>query len=69
MSSVAALRLSYVALGLSILAFVLYGAVAYVHLPLPLPTPVVTFTGVFSLTIPLWLYAVALYRRAVRSAK
>jgi hypothetical protein len=34
-----------------------------------MPAPLVTFTGVFSLTIPLWLYAVALYRRAVQSAK
>jgi hypothetical protein len=64
-----ALRLSYVALGLSILAFVLYGAVFYLHIPLPISGQVLTFLGVFSLTIPLWLYAAALYRRAVRAAK
>ena len=69
MSSLAALRLSYVCLALSILAFLVHGAVAYLHLPLPIPAQGVTFIGVFSLTIPLWLYAVALYRRALKPTK
>ena len=69
LSSLAALRLSYAFLALSVVAFVVYGAVAYFHMALPIPAQGLTFIGVFSLTIPLWLYAVALYRRAVKAAK
>jgi hypothetical protein len=68
-SSATALRLSLVALVLSILCFAVNGAINWFHAPIPLPQQVVTFLGVFGLTWPLWAYAVALYRRALAAKR
>ena len=67
-SNTLALRLSCIALGISVLCFAVYAAVSYLHAPLPLQPQVVTFLGVFGLTWPLWGYAAAMYHRAL-SAK
>jgi hypothetical protein len=62
-SSAVALRLSLVALVISILCFAIHAAAYWLHLAIPLPPRVVSFMGVFGLTWPLWAYAVAVYRR------
>jgi hypothetical protein len=67
-SNTTGLRLSCVALGISLLCFAVHAAVYYLHAPLVLPTQVLTFLGVFGLTWPLWGYAAAMYHRAL-SAK
>ena len=67
-SSTTALRLSCIALGVSLLCFAVYAAITYFHAPLALPTQVLNFLGVFGLTWPLWGYAAAMYHRAL-SAK
>ena len=65
MSSATALRLSLVALVISLVCFVVNGAVYWLHVRIALPPQVLTFVGVFGLTWPLWAYAVAMYRRAL----
>ena len=67
-SNTLALRLSCIALGISLLCFAVHAAIYYLHAPLVLPTQVLTFLGVFGLTWPLWAYAAAMYHRAL-SAK
>ncbi len=65
MSSATALRLSLIALVISLLCFVVNGAVYWLHVPIALPQPALTVIGVFGLTWPLWAYAAAMYRRAL----
>ncbi len=65
MSSATALRLSIIALVISVLCFAVNGAVYWLHVPIALPQMVLTVVGVFGLTWPLWAYAVAMYRRAL----
>jgi hypothetical protein len=67
-SNALALRLSCIALGISVLCFLVHTAVYSFHAPLPMPARVLTFLGVFGLTWPLWGYAAAMYHRAL-SAK
>jgi hypothetical protein len=64
-SSATALRLSLAALVVSLLCFVVNGAVYWLHVPIALPPQVLTVVGVLGLTWPLWAYAVAMYRRAL----
>ncbi len=68
-SNATALRLSWIALAISVLCFAAHASIYYLHAPIPMPAPVLTFLGVFGLTWPLWAYAVAMYRRALASAK
>jgi hypothetical protein len=64
-SSAAALRLSIAALVISLLCFLVNGAVYWLHVPLALPQQALTIIGVVGMTWPLWAYAVAMYRRAL----
>lgn len=65
LSSTAGLRLSLVALVISVLCFAVQLAVYAFHVALPIEPRVVTFIGVFGMTWPLWAYAVAVYRRSI----
>jgi hypothetical protein len=68
-SAATGLRLSCIALAISVLCFAVHASVYYLHAPLALPTQVLTFLGVFGLTWPLWGYAAAMYRRALTASK